>query len=367
MSGPIVCVTGVGTLFPPVDRRLWRPDTGPSVGYLKQVSASNLAGSFEKGSRLLRELAGIVLGPRGVHRVSQKVGKALWTQREQSRERFLQGKPLAAPPNPPELLVISADGGRVQTRDKDPGARWKENKVGVLYRAVSRPEPPGNDYEGPRPLVRTYTATMNDWESMGDYLSQEAAQRGYDQARQKVFIGDGAQAIKSLWQRCFVDATFILDWTHAVEHLHACAVAAFGNTDQAHDWYEHQKESLWHGKTHLVLRAIAKQSKRLGKPRKNSSEQDPRLVLARNHTYFRENESHMNYSHYRANGWPIGSGIVESTIKQLGKQVKGTEKHWSLTGVEAILLLMISLLAEDSRWDSFWKSHPFSSFSSRAA
>lgn len=323
------------------------------------MCAANLAGSFEKAGRLLEELAGIQMSVKEVQLQSEKVGQVMVQEREEKRQAYLKGEPVKTPLNPPELLVISADGGRVQTREPDPEKRWKENKVGVVYRADPCPERPGSDYVGPPPIVQTHVATMQDWETMGDYLSQEAAQRGYPQARQKVFIGDAAQGIQSIHQRCFWDAEFIIDWAHAAEHLHDCALAALGNTERAQEWYERQQQSLWDGKVHLVIRAIAKESKRLGPPRKNSSENDPRLILSRNVGYFRDHQAHMDYPRYRQNGWPIGSGVVESTVKRLGLRVKGSEKQWSIPGVEAILMLMTTMIAEDNRWETFWRTHSF--------
>jgi hypothetical protein len=358
---------GVDFLFPPVEGKLQIPRGGHSAAFLKKVSASNIAGSFEKGAKLLGMLSGIKITAKQVQRLSEKVGQVLVDEREARRQGFLRGEPPPSPPNPPHLLVISADGGRVQTRHKDRDKKWKEDKIGAVYRAEPCPEKPGQPYQGPKPLVKTYVATMADWDTMGDYLSLEAAQRGYEEARQKVFIGDAAQGVKSLWQRCFCNAEFINDWPHAAEHLHACALAAFGNTPRAQEWYEHQKQSLWDGKVHLVIRAVAKESKRLGSPRNNGPENDPRLTLSRNLGYFSENQSHMNYPRYRQNGWPIGSGIVESGVKQFGQRVKGSEKHWSVPGVESILVLMSLLMAEDNRWTKFWISHPLASHPKRQA
>lgn len=358
---------GVAFLFFPVDQKLQIPEGGHSVSFLMRVSASNVAGSFDKGAKLLWELSQIKLTAKQVQTISERVGQALVQERERKRQAFMAGQKPSSPPNPPALLVIGADGGRVQTRNEDPEKKWKEDKVGVVYRAEPCPEQPGQPYQGPKPIVKTHVATMEDWDTMGEYLSQEAAQRGYDQARQKVFIGDAAQGIKSLWQRGFPDAEFINDWAHAAEHLHGCAQAAFGNTERASEWYERQKQSLWEGKVHRVIRAVAKESKRWGKPRPKASENDPRLILSRNVGYFRENQSHMDYPRYRKNGWPMGSGVVESGVKQLGQRVKGSEKHWSIPGVEAILVLMSTWMAEDNRWRQFWNHHPFATRAQRTA
>ena len=323
------------------------------------MCAANLAGSFDKAARVLKEVGGISISVKEVQVLSEKGGEVLAQEREEQRQAYLKGEPVKAPLNPPELLVISADGGRVQTREPDPEKRWKEDKVGVVYRADPCPERAGQDYQGPPPIVQTHVATMQDWEAMGDYLSQEAARRGYAQARQKVFIGDAAQGIQSLWQRCFWDAEFIIDWAHATEHLHACSVAAFADTPKAQEWYERQEEGLWEGRISRVIGALQKLSRRMGPPRKNSPENDPRRIVARNIGYFRDHRAHMDYPRYRRNGWPIGSGVVESSVKRLGLRVKGSEKQWSIPGVEAILVLMTAMIAEDNRWETFWRTHSF--------
>lgn len=40
----------------------------------------------------------------------------------------------------------------------------------------------------------------------------------------------------------------------------------------------------------------------------------------------------MNYVEYRGLGLPITSSLMESTVKQIGRRVKGTEKFWSEAG-----------------------------------
>jgi hypothetical protein len=45
------------------------------------------------------------------------------------------------------------------------------------------------------------------------------------------------------------------------------------------------------------------------------------------------------YPHYRAKGWPIGSGVTEAGVKQFNKRVKGSEQFWHEEGVEPILAL----------------------------
>jgi len=61
------------------------------------------------------------------------------------------------------------------------------------------------------------------------------------------------------------------------------------------------------------------------------------------------NEKRMNYPHYRRLGLPISSAAVESTIKQVNRRVKGSEKFWASGGAEAMLQLRAAYLSEDDR------------------
>lgn len=346
-------------LFPPLDRRLGIPSRGPSNRRARKICEANQAGSFHNASLLLEGLAGLRVSPKQVQLVTERVGALLVERRDEATAAFLGLQSPSSPPERPlDLLVITTDGGRVQTRQAHPKEKWKEDKVGVVYDATPAPERPGRRYEGPPPATRSVVATMDTWDTLGNHLSALADRRGYAQARQKVFISDGAAAIRSQRERCFPDATFVLDWYHATKHLHADAIAGLGPGSRADAWFERQKDNLWKGRTDRVIRAIRTLSQRLGPPPKRAASNDPRRIVATDLGYFRTNRAGLDYPTFRAKGWPIGSGLVESTIKQVGKRVKGTEKHWTLAGVEQTLQVVTHLLADDAAWEDFWKYHP---------
>ena len=71
-------------------------------------------------------------------------------------------------------------------------------------------------------------------------------------------------------------------------------------------------------------------------------------------TYVTNNRERMNYPEYRRMGLPISSAPVESTIKQINRRVKGTEKFWLEGGAEAMLQLRAAQLSQDDRWNRNW-------------
>lgn len=326
---------------------------------MRKVCEANQAGSFDKAARLLQTLADLPISAKRAQLITERVGAVLREQRDQATATFLRGNYKESPPaSAPSLMVVTADRGRVQTRQADREKKRKEDKVAVVYDAIPTPERGGEKYHGPGPITRSVVATMSSWDDLGDHAGALAEQRGYAYARQKIFISDGASGIRSIRERCFPDAAFILDWAHAAEHLHGAGVAAHGTGAKTDAWVERQKERLWNGHIRPFIAELARQSRRLGPPPKTAPLNDPRRIMANNVKYFRANRDGINYPRFRKNGWPIGSGIIESTVKQISKRVKGTEKHWSETGVEETLEVVTRLISEDGRWENFWRRCP---------
>jgi len=63
----------------------------------------------------------------------------------------------------------------------------------------------------------------------------------------------------------------------------------------------------------------------------------------------------MDYPTYRAKGWQIGSGPVESACKQVvGQRLKGSGMRWGEGGADAVCHLRALFRSEASQWDAFW-------------
>ncbi len=73
----------------------------------------------------------------------------------------------------------------------------------------------------------------------------------------------------------------------------------------------------------------------------------------REYRYFLSNAERMKYDVYRANGWFIGSGVIESGCKTvIGQRFKQSGMIWSLKGVKA--LLPLRTLHESNRLEEFF-------------
>jgi len=315
--------------------------------------------SFEDGHEILSVHAGIELSAKHVRSLAEKEGRDLAEERGKEVAAYREGRMEEAKAKAPELIVVTADGGRVQTRASLANERWKEDKIGIIYDAVAKPEPeakPGK-YEGAKAQTKTYAATLESWESMGWMLRLEAERRGYAKAKTKVFVADGAKHIRELRDLQFPEAVFILDWAHAAQHLADCSKAFFGEgTEKAVRWYEKHKEMLWEGLSTEIIQNLQTLSRRLGLPKPGDPEASPQRILCQNaFSYFPNNKDAIRYPHFRAQGWPIGSGVAEGAIKQFALRLKGSEKFWNLSGAEEMLALCALYHSEDGRWDQYWR------------
>ncbi len=312
----------------------------------------------DKAAEALNRDWGLHLDGRQIDRWAKQFGVRLLAERDAEVADSECGRRPAAPANPPALLVIGPDGGRVQMKEKDPetDSRWKEDKVLTVTSYV-----PGDGKEiDPEPLVTTHVASMAKTEEFGRLARVEAERRGWKYAVQALAIADCGNWIDPLLEREFPGIERIADWSHAKEHLYACGRAVHGGneTSAAKALAGRWTDLLWHGRAAEVVAQIKECAQRLGPPQKEDSRDHPRRVVKQNAGYFEKNQSHMKYPEYRAKGWPIGSGNTEAGVKQFNKRVKGSEQFWSPAGIEAMLCLRGQWLSQDGRWAAYWRSRP---------
>jgi hypothetical protein len=211
-----------------------------------------------------------------------------------------------------------------------------------------------DDREGrPAALVRSVIATRNGPDVLGPRLVAEAHARGFHAARRKAFVADGSATNWGVHKQHFSHYVPILDFTHAICYVYAAALA--GRTSQA-GWEDYCQwaQWLWEGSLDKLIAAIAQQAAQLGPPGAGD-ETSPAALVLRTLGYLRNQRSRTKYDEYRRLGLPITSSHIESTVKQLNRRMKGTEKFWD-DGAEPLLQLVAEQLSQTGRLDRFWKS-----------
>ena len=342
-------------LFPPQERDWGLPteaDLSPKAA--ARVGREAATQSFDNAARALNLDWGTRYDGKQIQRWGEALGQTLVDHRDKELAAMAKGDLPPAKANEHELLVIGMDGGRVQTREKseETGSRWKEDKVLTITSCLRGD---GGD-KPPEKLLSTFAATMEDARGFGPMVRLEAERRGIRNAVAVIGIHDGGNWIDPLWEQYFGCHPRILDYYHAVEHLHeaARAAAAMIAGKQADALADELVKLLWEGRVDRLLDQLRQLSGEAGEPREDEAGNTPRSVLAKAVGYFRNHREQVDYPAYRAKGWPIGSGITESGVKLFGKRVKGTEQFWNVPGAEAILALRSKWLSEDEESKYYW-------------
>ncbi len=323
----------------------------------EKVAREAAVQSFDNAGRSLGIDWGVTLDGKQVQRWSEKLGQQVVELRQKEVEAYERGQRQPCKQNDPQLLVIEIDGGRVQHRLKNKdGSRWREDKLVTVSTALKgHPKARKKKEREAQLLVTTHVATMGDAQVIGKLARVEAEKRMLCRAEEVIVLGDGAAWIDGLCADHFACHARIVDYYHAAEHAHDCAWAIWPDDEsqreeQAQQW----KTLLWKGAAEELISQLKMASARLGEPLQEDGPEHPRRVLHQNVGYFTKHADHMKYPEYRRRGWPIGSGTVESGMKQVNKRMKGTDQFWNTDGAESILALRGQWLSQDGRWEHYW-------------
>jgi hypothetical protein len=290
--------------------------------------------SFAETSRKLKELFGEAVSANTVERMAQHVGGGIVERQDKALEGFFQRRDPPATEVEPERLYVTADGTTVHEKDG-----WHEAKLGAVY------------WEGKEGERSTrFVGRFADSETLGWHLWRTACVCGLRQAREVVFLGDGAAWIRNEQQRHFGRATFIIDWYHASQHIWECGKTLFGEgSPGAEQWSKKRELWLWEGRTDRLLKDLLLQIK-AGRGAK-------REALVQLHRYVEGNAGRMRYDEFRAKGYDIGSGVVEGACKHVvGKRLKQSGMIWTRRGSSGVLALRLAWLNHD--WDRLWSAKP---------
>jgi hypothetical protein len=204
--------------------------------------------------------------------------------------------------------------------------------------------------------VRTVVASMAPSETFGWQMAAEVKRRGLNRARRKACVCDGQQYNWTLFEMHLLPWGFIgiLDFVHLLAYLYDAAHAWRKDRGRAWKQYVQWLRWAWSGQVKPLLASLRQAASQLGAPPPDASDSDPREIVKDALGYVRNNRTRMDYPRYRRLGLPTSSAPVESTIKQINRRVKGTEKFWLNGGAEAILQLRAAYLSEDDRTSTYW-------------
>ena len=207
-------------------------------------------------------------------------------------------------------------------------------------------------------MDHSYCAGVWDADELGQHLYAEGLRRCIDQAERLSSVNDGARWIERIVLTNFPQAVQIVDWHHSSGRLWTVGQTLYGEgSKQTKEWVATRLDDLWQGKGWAVvgdLRAIDLDRRQLP----DEVRQAP--------GYFESNLARMRYDKFRAEGYPIGSGMVESGCNNVVQhRMRRPGRGWTRANANSMLAGLCEL--NSGRFTHTWQqthhpqpqSHPY--------
>lgn len=239
-------------------------------------------------------------------------------------------------------VIAEIDGGMVPLVEIDPqqadrrrGKRlvWKEAKLSLAHAHGS--------------TARVYAATLlGGVEVAGRHVLACAVAAGLGADSHVHALGDGAVWIaEQVAARFGAHGTYTVDFFHVCDYLAAAAKSCAPEDPKT--WLELQKARLKANRSAPVLAALSET------PEAPTLADEDAPVRAC-HRYLSNRLQHLDYRRALANGWPIGSGEIESAHRYVVQQrLKRPGAWWTPDNAEAMLALRTT--RANGRWSAYWQ------------
>jgi hypothetical protein len=184
---------------------------------------------------------------------------------------------------------LSVDGGKARLiTPKGEPSEWRDYKAVNLHKQGVK-------------------ATFQENEKLIEWINEKPLTTGI------ICLGDGHSGIWNLISEIEAERIEILDWYHLKENLYKVG----GSPERL----KSAETYLWHGNVDSAITEF-KDDEGAKNLRKYLETHRYRIV---------------NYWYYQQEGISIGSGAVESTIKQIGRRVKISGAQWKKENVPQVL------------------------------
>ena len=336
-----------------VDQFGWRPlreqfgvmHNGRSERVERALTDFGSDRSFEQAARGFEEHYGWSVGRTTVRNVTQRQAR----QAEEFVDRVLDEaaraflEPIADRPGR-DHVVVQLDGCTARTGELMTARRagrvdlppnqivrreeWREVRTG-LARGLDQVEP-------------TYVCRIDTYDGLTEQLFGAACAHGLTEKTTVIAPSDGAFGLREALEDRFAKLHFVLDFPHLKGHVYETA-DALGMADGLRErWAETVLDRIWDGRAPDVLRDLRELHA------ETENERVRRLV-----DYLERFADAVDYRRMVDDGWPIGSGEVESAHRFIPQaRLKLPGACWRVENVNPMLALR--LLKANGWWDRFW-------------
>jgi hypothetical protein len=291
---------------------------------------------FEEAAKLFEEFMVIGVSKSLSQRYTEEAGAAYVDLQTEEVKRLERDMPAA--PAGVDKLQMSADGAMVPLVH----GQWAEVRTVVIGEVQPKVEERGEWVVHTRNL--SYFSRKVTAEEFTRLALVEIQRRGVENAKEVGAVMDGSDWLQGFTDYHRPDALRILDFPHAGEHISPIGEFLWGaGTTEMKQWVGEQLHQLKHEGPAGLLAEL----------RNLQKEHPDEKTVSGNLAYLEKREKQMQYPQFQAQGWPIGSGIVESGNKLVVEvRLKGSGMHWADANVNPMLSLR-NILCSD-RWKEEW-------------
>ena len=302
---------------------------------------------FTRLPQLVFDQHGVRLSHHEILDVVHDVGGAVDAQRRAEVAAWAESadKHWPAAEVTPRRVYVSCDGIMYCTNEREPHPdepdrqrlKWQQMRVGCVYWQDEHEQ-----------WHKQMIWGREDAQAFGASLYRLACRCGFRKAEERIFAADGGEWCWSIHRKYFYSAQGILDWYHASEHVWDTARVLHPDDKVARQAWADQALAQLHdqGGCGLLDWLLEERTRWRRSKRKAVS----KLI-----DYIQPRLDRTDYPTYRAHGWQVGTGMIESTAKQLvGLRLKGPGMHWSEPGALAVTALRAIDL--NGRWHHLWNT-----------
>ena len=324
----------------PIDEQYGLEPGAVTAGLATLLALAGIELSYDESSRWLQPFLLFDISENTVRSETEQMGRIQDEQEkiliEQSqKESYLQERQRKSG-KIPNRLYGSMDAAKVRIEprpkkgeEKEEHEDWRDMKAICWFeteivlpaqRSIRQKKKVEREQIALRAKNKRYFCDIIEADAFGKLLWATGCTVNADLCLDLAFLGDGAIWIWNLVDKYYPHALQIVDWYHAEEHLETVAMSAFADLSERARWLAEVTQFLWDGQVEDVIAACMILAQAC-------------LLAEQAATYFTNNCERMRYDQFRASGYLIGSGTIESACKQIvTHRLKLPGAQWMVTG-----------------------------------
>ena len=342
LHSPYLWIGGIGSK-PLIDEMKIRHQ-GRSEAVIRALSDFGIEESFARAAARFKEHYHYDIGSSAVARSTKETAQQAVQYVEKRLSDF--GQEQEQRKQLVEKILVELDGCEIRTArlmpiedsegktpaygnpKKSKEIKWRDVRVGFV-----------------RPLDSTsklFVGRMDSYAQVVGQLHQAAVLTGMTPESKVIGVADGGIGLREELGKQFPTMQFILDKSHLKNHFYETAEKIGIRKKDRAKWVEPRIEDISNGDVGKIIEEL-----------KAAYEENPHKRLKRLIGYIERFYDALDYNTFKADGYPVGSGEIESAHKSIPqKRLKIPGASWHSDSIDPMLALRI--LRADDWWDDFW-------------